>query len=323
MITPLLKLALDPIVARRRQVRLLWQLAICWAVFAALAAAQVGSAAVLALAAALAAWMLWKNNARWEPHYGEIAQTVEERHPELHALLLTAVEQQPDPKTGKLHYLQQRVVQQAVEESRKHSWIDAVPAWRWAAAVLVQFSVLFAMAFFFARLESPKTLRTPVVVERPSGITIEPGDVELERGSGLIVLAKFGSDLPSEASLVVQPANAAPERLALVKNLDDPVFGGGIPEVDSDLTYRVEYAGKMTRDFKVTVFEYPRLEQADATLDFPDYTGLAQKKIPDTRRISAVEGTKLSVDFQLNKPVKSAKLVAKDQPEIPLEGGSG
>ena len=32
----------------------------------------------------------------------------------------------------------------------------------------------------------------------------------------------------------------------LVKNLDDPVFGGGLPEVDADLRYRVEYAGKAT-----------------------------------------------------------------------------
>ena len=40
--------------------------------------------------------------------------------------------------------------------------------------------------------------------------------------------------------------------------------------------------------------------------------------MPDTRRVSAVEGTKLDVAFQLNKPVKSATLVAKDGTEIPL-----
>ena len=53
-----------------------------------------------------------------------------------------------------------------------------------------------------------------------------------------------------------------------MKNLDDPVFGGGLPEVDGDLSYRVEYAGEVTRDFTVKVFEHPRLDRADALAAF-------------------------------------------------------
>src|SRR6185295_19477489 len=91
--------------------------------------------------------------------------------------------------------------------------------------------------------------------------------------------------------------------------LDDPVFGASLPEVNGELTYRVEYGGEATRDFKVTTFEFPRLERADAKLTFPEYTGLTEKTIEDTRRISAVEGTALDYTFHLNKPVKSARLV--------------
>src|SRR6185295_4567584 len=104
----------------------------------------------------------------------------------------------------------------------------------------------------------------------------------------------------------------------LVKSLDDPVFGGSLPEVTSDLIYHVEYGGQRTRDFKVTVFEHPRLERADARLQFPDYTSLPERKIDDTRRVSAVEGTKLDLTMQLNKPVASAKLIAKDKSEVPI-----
>ena len=61
---------------------------------------------------------------------------------------------------------------------------------------------------------------------------------------------------------------------ALVKSLADPVFGGSVPEVQNDLTYHLEYRGQSTREFKVTVFEHPRLVRSDVDLKFPDYTKL-------------------------------------------------
>ncbi|EDY21534.1 hypothetical protein CfE428DRAFT_0779 [Chthoniobacter flavus Ellin428] len=149
-------------------------------------------------------------------------------------------------------------------------------------------------------------------------MTINPGDTTIERGSGLVVLADFHSRPPGEATLVIQPLNQPAQRIPLVKNLDDPVFGGGLPEVDTDLTYHVEYSGQSTRDYAVKIFEHPRLDRADATLRYPDYTKLPDKKVPDTHRVSAVEGTKLDVAFQLNKPVKSATLVAKDGSKVEL-----
>ena len=324
MITPMLKLALAPIVERRRRVRLLWRLSICWGLAVVTAGAFILSGAdsfpplIIPLIAGLAAYFVWKNNNRWEPDFRDIARLVEERHPELHALLITAVEQRPDSQTGELHFLQKRVVQDALAESRKHSWIDTVPARRMAGALALQFALLFAMILLVARMPQVPAYRAKRTAALKEGVEVTPGNVSIERGSSIVVLAKFGSDLPSEATLVFQPKNAPAQRMALVKNLDDPVFGGGLPEVDADMTYRVEYAGKSTPDFQVTVFEHPRLERADATISYPDYTHLSEKQIPDTRRVSAVEGSKLGVEFQLNKPVKSAKLVGKDKSEIPL-----
>ncbi|MEQ2007186.1 MAG: hypothetical protein ABMA26_10330, partial [Limisphaerales bacterium] len=99
---------------------------------------------------------------------------------------------------------------------------------------------------------------------------------------------------------------------------DDPVFGGTVPEVNEDFTYRVEFAGQQTREFTVKVFEYPKLERADAKVQFPAYTSLPDKSIEDTRRVSAVEGSTVSFVLQLNKPVRSARLVAKDKSVLSL-----
>ena len=132
-----------------------------------------------------------------------------------------------------------------------------------------------------------------------------------------MVLARFTGPLPSGAELIVIEGGNS-RRIPLVKNLDDPVFGGSIPEVTADLSYHIEYADQQTRDFRVTVFEHPRLERADAKIHFPEYTGLAEKEIKDTHRVSAVEGSQLDLSLQLNKPVATARLVAKDNSIVPL-----
>lgn len=326
MITPLLKLALEPILSRHRLVRMLaWSAALLaglvigvWVWKAAGHRVPVPALAVLAY---LLGWRVPKMIAgRWEPDFTAIARQIETKHPELHAMLLTAIEQRPDPQTGRLHFLQQRVIADTLCLARAHPWIDAAPRWRVACGYAGVAIAVCALYFASKPVPKPETKRAVAAVEasKIEGVEVTPGDVEIERGTGLVVLAKFGRNAPSEATLVVQPLNAPSQRIPLVRNLDDPVFGGALTEVDAELTYRVEYAGEATRDFSVKVFEHPRLDRADATLHFPAYTSLPDKTVPDTRRVSAVEGTKLDVAFNLNKPVKSAQLVTKAEQVVPL-----
>ena len=72
-------------------------------------------------------------------------------------------------------------------------------------------------------------------------------------------------------------------------------------------------------EYQVTVYEHPTLDRADAALDYPAYTKLPSRKVGDTRRLSAVEGTKLSYQFHLNKPVTSARLINPQEESIDLK----
>jgi hypothetical protein len=150
-------------------------------------------------------------------------------------------------------------------------------------------------------------------------VTVTPGDVSLEKGTSLVVLARFQGALPPKVELVFGGSGAA-QSIPLLKSLGDPMFGGSIGEVSSNFLYHVEYRGQRTRDFAVTVFEHPRLERADADLSFPIYTTLSPKRIENTRRVSAVEGSHLDLALQLNKAVSSARLIARDKEHsvIPL-----
>jgi hypothetical protein len=144
-------------------------------------------------------------------------------------------------------------------------------------------------------------------------ITVDPGDTQVERGTGLVITARFGHTPPAEATLVLVSASGKTQRIPLARHLADPVFGASLPEISEDGLYRVEYGAKKTRDYKIGVFDFPALTRADASLNFPAYTSLTNQIIRDTRRVSAVEGTRLTYTLQLNKPVVSAKFIGKEQ----------
>jgi hypothetical protein len=308
---------------RERRLRLWCKIAACWALWGLvsiiLGIVERQSAwsfpfggIVIAVVAVVHAVILMVRHNGAKSDLRHTAQRIEAAFPELNGRLVTAGQQQRKPGE-ELDYLQQRVVREALAASERDDWFEIVPAWRMTAASAGQWVALFLLVLSLSRLPLPKGHTVLFTQRHESGVTVTPGDVSIERGNSLVVLARFGERLPSSVDLVVTDRDGNTKRFPLAKSLADPVFGGSVPEVASDLTYRVDYSGEHTKDFHVRVFEYPRLERADIDVTYPEYTGLDHKRIEDTKRLSAVEGSKLDLNLQLNKPVTSAQLVAKDK----------
>ncbi|MBL9190539.1 MAG: hypothetical protein JNK23_23880 [Opitutaceae bacterium] len=310
-------------VAKRFRWVAVWRaLAVCWAVAALVTVALVwalgatGGASrhvlpiVMALTAVAATIVIFVQFSR-APDLRWIARRIEQQNPELNGVLLTAVQQQIE-SGQEPGYLQYRVIQEAVSKSQQKDWRGVVPRSRLVAGAFMQVLALGGFIYALSHLRV-----TTIHGEKPQwvgadGVAVTPGDASVERGDSFVVLARFGGALPPNVSMVIRESGAAPRAVTLVKSLGDPVFGASLPEVTKEFSYHLEYRGERTRDFKVTVFEHPKLVRSDVELAFPGYTKLAPKRIEDTRRVSAVEGTKMDFSLQLNKPVKSAKLVARD-----------
>lgn len=318
---PFLKARLRPVLRRQRGLQLWCKLAVVWLATASVGAGLIawqsrygGSSrftlpALAVLGGLMGAVLVWRHWRR-PPDWHRLAQKLEARHPELDGRLLTAVEQ-PDASGVEPGYFQRRLVDETVDHSHQHRWEDLVPRSRLVTAQAAHLLALGLLGLVFwawpHTVQRPR-FAAPVVF----GVNVTPGDTNLERGSSLVVMARFGRPVPAHADLVITAADGSDQRLPLVKSLADPLFGGTVPSVTSDLLYRVEYGDARTRDYTVTVFDFPRLERADAGLTYPDYTGLAPKRIEDTRRVSALAGSHLDWSLQLNKPVVSARLVPKD-----------
>jgi len=264
--------------------------------------------AVPLIAGTLAAYFVWKRAKRRGDDRKVLIATLERDHPELRHLLSAAVEQKPDADSGQFGFLQSRVIDEVLTHRRKILWKQDLEVKLFSAknkhagALFVFLLVLFFS--FQAKQWQPAS--EPWIARE---ITVTPGDVEVERGTALLISARFGGKPPAEATLVLLSASGSTKRLPLQRHLADPVFGASLLEVSEDALYHVEYGSKKTADYKIRVFDFPALTQADAHLQFPAYTGLTNKTIPDTRRVSAVEGTRLNYTLQLNKPVARARLL--------------
>ena len=256
------------------------------------------------------------------------ARTLENEFPDLNQRLLAALEQQPSVQTGRLTYLQNQVVGEALQHARRNDWLKVMPTSRLASSALLQFGglALFAATITMFWLRPPaiadvhqsmSSLAQAAAAQLESGVTVEPGDVELERGTDLLVLARFDRRLPADVALMTTDHTGNPNRIPLSKSLDDPVFGGRLTEVKHSTTYHIEFDDRRTREFRITVFDFPALEQLDAVIQFPEYTGLPETTLEDTRRVSVVEGSQVTLVGRTNKPIAAARLI--DENDSPIE----
>jgi hypothetical protein len=329
---------LERVARRIRSLRLWTALAICWLVWAIVGfvlyqlASRGGGprqfdwrglavlAAVSAVACALAAWRTARDQRA-------VARRIEARHPELGTLLLAAVEQAARPRE-QLGYLQSTVIRDALKHGRRHNWSGAVSSWK------LQLARLASMAALGLLVGVCIGLANRTVAHGASGgllstlgdlsdlkfeVKVDPGHTEIERGTSLVVVAEFAGAVPPEATLVVAGGEVARAAEEMVRSLDDPKFVGRVAAVENDLSYHVEFAGRRSETYRVKVFDYPELERADAKLVYPEYTSLPPAVIEDVRQVTAVEGSKLTLAFRLNKEVSEARLIEADGEKIELK----
>jgi hypothetical protein len=330
MIDKALRDYLRPLARRRLRLSLARRLALCWLALAGLGLIGLGVTWAAAWPTTVLFWgllavgvlvTLWQVNhmSRQMPDFQAMAKSIEDEHPEAQALIQAAVEQSPRALGEPLNYLQKQVIREALIHASQHDWMQSVPSRTLFLSELVRVGalailviVLFQAVPRFSWLSEPAKVPPKVQV---TALTVSPGDTSVEKGSPVVIVARFEGPVPDEAALVYAMEGEPTQRVALSKTLDDPVFGGIIPSVVSDSAYHVEYAGRRSPQYSIDVFRHPELEQADATIVYPEYTGLSDKELKDTQRVSAVEGSQVTVTLTLNKAVASARLTPRQGPE--------
>lgn len=346
MIESVLQRQLAPVVERHARIRKTRRRVLVFSVVALtslvlfLIALQwgVGSASwlLLPLAGGMIASVLGRVlSRRPEIDVHEIAREIEENNPQLQALLVTAVEQEESSGRGRLNFLQERVVQEAAREAIAGRWRETVAEDRQRRWVLLQGLAATAMAAAFVALWFPimnggrsggageQTPVPKVAGDAGEGWDIEvmPGDTEVERGSKVLVAARFDGRVPATARLEVELGEDN-RSIPMSRNLGDPVFVAAIPEASADGSYRISFDGEASRDFHLATFVMPEVERIDAEIVPPAASGLSPKSVKDTRRITVLEGSTVRLAVRTNKPVVSGSMAdAGQELEVPLAAG--
>ncbi|MCA9261110.1 MAG: hypothetical protein KDA61_17965, partial [Planctomycetales bacterium] len=278
---------------------------------------------------------------RREDELRAVARSLETRFPGLDSRLAAAVEQVPLPHAEQLGYLQDSVVRQAVAHRRSHDWMAGTTG-RLVAARFGGASGMVACLALLLGVWRPlpsvqHEVETALAVTNARELTcvVEPGDAEIERGSSLVALAHFTGGAPVDATLLYRPTNpdvlplpkdrgdassesprdddgASWERLAMTRSLDDPIFARRLDAIPWDLTYAVEYGGVLTETYRIRVFDFPKVEQIDATIEYPDYARRSPREVHDTRRVTALEGSRIDFSVRVNKPLAVVRFVNED-----------
>jgi hypothetical protein len=323
---------LQPIVDRRKRLYSASRLSLCWIVLGLVGTVLIllhsrfdvslsNAFIVLCLLAIVAAITVIRRASRFQPDYRSVARNIEQHHPELKALLLTAVEQKPEGLDGQFGYLQMQVLREALIHATDHDWLEAVPIRRlkWAGIARTT-ALLFLIVVLWQMLPGPLSIggARPARREQVTQVIVMPGDTKIEAGTSVLVTARFEGTIPNEVTVAYGSTDQEPQQMILTRPLADPVFGGLIPQIKADTVYRIAYGGQRMREYMIHVFEYPTLTKADAKIVYPSYTKLPEKRIENTRQISVVEGSQVTLSFTLNKPVATARLVPREGEPVDL-----
>ncbi len=158
-------------------------------------------------------------------------------------------------------------------------------------------------------------------IATPSRVSISnvtPGNTKTARGEQLKISAEiFGleEDEPvkllystADEQIVKQeiPMSAGESGIQFSCKVPSRLGGGDRRGVQQDFTYWIEAGDARSPRYNVQVFARPTLVVTRLRYDYPSYTGFPSREVEHTGDIRAVEGTRVTVFAQANKPIKAA-----------------
>jgi hypothetical protein len=246
-----------------------------------------------------------------------IANQIETHFQTLEQRLITLLEKPVDSANTASLFFRRQLLKETLDHSQKYDWRESMPsAWfnqMWFAQSVLLFILIFVCSnLLLPKTESQQSPSTLLSKTTTTSLIVEPGNIDIEKGSNVVFTARFEGPLPAEVLLETTHKNSTEKTSqALRRNLKDPIFGGVIMGIDTPLTYRIAYNDTVSQPYQINVFEYPKVIRSDAKIVAPSYAQGPEKLVEDTRRVTVAEGSQLTWILHLNKPVVSVELTDK------------
>lgn len=295
----------------------------------------VVAVATLALLVSIVA-IAWRHRHRAQADERALALYVEEKFPDLEQRLLTSIEFSQIEGELLKGGVSPAFVEQLIKDARSHVELQRQEVERVGSpresfiAMAAGLAACLALGLLLQESaqmrHAAQRLAWPFAIEQradispavlPIDFTVEPGDIELQRGSPLTFTVRVENAQPGALTLRLQDDRLNWRDYPMVLDAADTggsTFSYYLPTVLKDSVYLVSLAGdeQASRQYQISLYDLPSVEQIDVALDFPAYTGEEDRIEIDGGDIVAAEGTEVSLTITFNKPLASAELQFAD-----------
>ncbi len=295
--------------------------------------ATTGFFAVALVAIAVLSWRLIRVLSRRHTDDRSLAHYVEDHIPDLEQRLLTSLEFTEEDLINGRRGVSQQFIRQLWQDAREHvqqkqqevatvaparaSWVSFASAFAVLGAVVTLFLSSEALFTAGSRLAWPFAISEPVrVVEVLADIeiSIEPGDMEMQRGDSVTIIARVNNATPGSIILRLQDDNVNWRDATMSQDgsgSDSATYSYYIPSLQEDTTYYVtfeERGEQSSAQFRISLFDLPQIEQIDLAFDYPDYTAIEDIIEEDSGDMIVPEGTKVELIVTFNKNIANARV---------------
>ena len=275
-----------------------------------------------------------------------LAHYVEDHIPDFEQRLLTSLEfSEDDLKFGRAGVSQQFIQQlwedaqtHVVEQQRRVETVaPAQQSWTTLAAAVAVVSVISAMFLNSESLLKSGARLAWLAISEPLAvaeflpeieISVEPGDLELQRGSSVTIIARVSNATPDSIDLRLQDDNVNWQAVSMSRDgsgSNSATYSYFIPSLQMDTTYYVafeERGQQSSPQYQINLFDLPQIEQINLAFDYPDYTQLTDVTEEDSGDMIVPEGTQVSLDIQFNKAIATARVEFEESYRDSEEVGS-
>jgi len=256
-----------------------------------------------------------------------LAHYVDDHTPDLEQRLITSMdywEKQGEKSPSRLVESLWQDTAVHVRDRNIQQVTTARPAWFAAGTAIVLICVLTVALWDSARFSGaarrvlwPWSLQA-VAIDPSAAFQVVPGDILIRRGSDVTVIARI-KDAPSDdVFLYLQEKAADWKRIQMQAEDSSPEFMHYLSSVTTDTAYYVDIGTNRSRQYRIRVFDLPRIETIDVDYVYPAHTGMKNKTEKDAGDIIAPEGTGVRLHIAFNRPIEKGTLKFDDESTIDL-----
>ncbi|NQT83064.1 hypothetical protein HQ563_08575, partial [bacterium] len=248
----------------------------------------------------------------------QIARSVEDKHPDLQDMLLSAVELSEEVSHGETYTSREligAVVRETVSKTKRIDFRSVVPFSALGKTSLITLVVVCALGtycYFRPTIATNVLQRLLYPYSGPEPLTftelkVLPGNVLIPTGTDVEIKAIAKGKIPEKAILYLNRKSGRLDKVSLPREKKREfryVLRGQI----SPLKYKVRAGDARSQEYTISVTDRPVIVGIEVAYKYPEYTGREPETKSDGGDIIALRGSNVKLTARSNKSLKSAKV---------------